>query len=84
MRLGLGVTLLAVAAGCSSTRAELKRDLDDRASEYLHCKPSQLDYTELDRLISTTKVKVSGCGKDVTYLLVESKWQKVANEPAPR
>ena len=75
--LALGGVLLATA--CSSTKAELRSQLGTKASDYLSCPEAGLEYTELDRLISTTKVKVSGCGKDVTYTLVESKWEKTGS-----
>ena len=78
-RLALALLFLA---GCSTSRAQLKDELGRRASDWLKCPEDQLQYQELDRLISTTKVKVSGCKREVTYKLVESRWQRAAdNEP---
>jgi hypothetical protein len=76
------LVVLCLAAGCSTPRAQLKQELGTRASDWLKCPQDQLDYQELDRLISTTKVKVSGCKREVTYKLVESRWQRAEdNEP---
>ncbi len=80
------MTRLAFAAllllGCSTPRAQLKTELGKRAADWLKCPEGDLKYQELDRLISTTKVKVSGCKRDVTYKLVESRWQRAEdNEP---
>jgi hypothetical protein len=78
-RLALFAVLLA---GCSTPLAQLKVELGRRTSDVLNCPEDRLKYEELDRLISSTKVKVTGCGKDVTWKLVESRWTKAApNEP---
>lgn len=79
MRLCFALLLLA---GCSTPRAQLKTELGGRASDWLKCPQDQLTFEELDRLISTTKVKVTGCKREVTYKLVESRWQRAQdNEP---
>jgi hypothetical protein len=76
------VLLLVVLAGCSTSRAQLKVELGRRASDALGCPEEKLTYEELDRLISTTRVKISGCGRNATWKLVESRWQRAAdNEP---
>lgn len=74
----LGLLLL----GCSTSRAQLKLELGRRSSDVLGCPEEKLQYKELDRLISTTKVKVTGCGREATWKLVESRWQRAQdNEP---
>jgi hypothetical protein len=73
--------LLLVAvllSGCSTPLAQLKVELGRRTSDALNCPEDKLKYEELDRLISSTKVKVKGCGRDVTWKLVESRWTKAA------
>lgn len=76
------VLLMMVLAGCSTSRAQLKLELGRRASDALGCPEEKLSYEELDRLISTTKVKITGCGRNATWKLVESRWTRAAdNEP---
>lgn len=76
------LALLALGlAGCSTPLAQLRVELGPRASEVMTCPEGELRYQELDRLISSTKVRVSGCGKESTWKLVESRWQKVTNHP---
>ena len=73
---------LLLLAGCSTPMAQLKVELGRRASDVLGCPEEKLQYKELDRLISTTKVKITGCGRDATWKLVESRWQRAQdNEP---
>ncbi len=74
-RLALFVELAALAVGCSTPLAELRRDLDGRAATELQCPADKLTYKELDRLISTTKLRVSGCDRTVEYQMVESQWR---------
>ena len=69
---------LVLLAGCSTPLSQLKVELGRRASDTLGCPEEKLKYEELDRFISTTKVKVSGCGRDATWKLVESRWTKAA------
>ncbi|MEW6433255.1 MAG: hypothetical protein AB1730_17260 [Myxococcota bacterium] len=68
------VALATLLAGCSTPMAQLKKELGPRASQYLECDEQSLQYEELERVISSTKVKVKGCGKEATYRLVESRW----------
>lgn len=68
------LTAFALLAGCSTPTAQLRQELGPRASKYLACDEQALEYKELDRLISSTKVRVTGCGKEATYKLVESRW----------
>lgn len=72
------VALAMVLAGCSTPLAQLKTELGRRSSDVMSCPEEKLKYEELDRLISSTKVKVTGCGRDVTWKLVESRWVKAA------
>ena len=84
MRLFWGLVLGPVffLAACSTPMAQLKVELGRRASDALGCPENKLQYKELDRLISSTKVKVTGCGRDATWKLVESRWTRAAdNEP---
>ena len=79
---GLAVLVLLVLGGCSTPLAQLKVELGRRSSDVLGCPEEKLDYKELDRLISSTKVKVTGCGRNATWKLVESRWQRAGdNEP---
>ena len=70
------LALAGGAVGCSTPRAQLKVELGARASEELKCPEDQVQFTELDRVISTTKVKASGCGREIVYQLEESRWHK--------
>ena len=80
MRLLLVACLLM--SGCSTPLAQLKVELGRRASDALGCPEDKLKYQELDRLISSTRVKITGCGRDGTWKLVESRWRRAAdNEP---
>ena len=68
--------------GCSTPLSQLKVELGRRASDALGCPEEKLAYKELDRLISSTKVKITGCGREGTWKLVESRWTRAAdNEP---
>jgi hypothetical protein len=79
VRLLPGLACLALL-GCSTSRAQLKAELGARASEEMECPEDQLQYKELDRLISTTKVEISGCGKSTTWKIVESRWTKARKD----
>ncbi|MDP2271912.1 MAG: hypothetical protein Q8N23_08130 [Archangium sp.] len=74
-----GAALCLVLAGCSTSTAQLRVELGRRASDALSCPEEKLAYKELDRLISSTRVKVSGCGRDATWKLVESRWTRAAD-----
>lgn len=75
-RLAVGWLLLL---GCSTPLAQLKVELGRRASDALGCPEEKLKYEELDRLISSTKVKITGCGRDGTWKLVESRWTRASD-----
>ena len=78
------VVLLGMVSllGCSTPMAQLKVELGRRASDALGCPEEKLQYQELDRLISTTRVKITGCGRDGTWKMVESRWTRAQdNEP---
>lgn len=70
----LFASALTVLAGCSTPLQQLRQELGPRASKYLECDEQKLEYKELERVISSTKVRVSGCGKQAIYRLVESRW----------
>ena len=76
--------LCVVLVGCSTPMAQLKVELGRRASDALSCPEEKLKYQELDRLISSTRVKVSGCGRDATWKLVESRWTRAADSEPVR
>lgn len=69
------LALLALA-GCATPMSELRAQLDEKASRSLSCPADQLSYEELEKLFSTTKVKITGCGNEATYEFVESEWKK--------
>jgi len=71
------LVLAGAIAGCSTPMAQLKKELGPRASSYLECDEKKLTYVELEKLITSTKVKVTGCGREATYQLVESRWTLV-------
>lgn len=83
-RLLLPLLVLLLLAACSTPLAQLKKDLGPRASDTLGCPEKELKYKELDRMISSTKVQITGCGKTVTYKLVESRWQQAAKDEPVR
>ncbi len=62
-------------AACSTPMAQLRQDLGARASTELQCPQEKLDYEELDRMMSSTKVKVTGCERIVVYEMIESRWK---------
>ena len=66
---------LVLLAACSTPMAELRKDLGPRAARELECKEDALQYQELDRMISSTKVRVDGCKRTVVYEMIESKWR---------
>lgn len=68
--------ILLLLAGCSTPLSQLKTELGQRTSDALSCPEDQLSYEELEKLISTTRVTVSGCGKSTTWKLIESRWQR--------
>jgi len=68
--------LLFAFAGCATPMSELRATLDERAARSLSCPADQLTYEELEKLFTTTRVKISGCGNSATYEFVESEWKK--------
>jgi hypothetical protein len=74
---------LALLLGCSTPTAQLRKELGPRVSEEFNCPEDQLVIKETDRLISTTRVLVRGCGKSASFALVEGRWSKVreVNQP---
>ncbi len=68
--------LALLVLACSTPLAQLRRELGPRAAEALRCEEAGLEFKELDRLISTTKVQVSGCGKSAVWTLAEGRWEK--------
>ncbi|GMU59362.1 MAG: hypothetical protein AMXMBFR34_11250 [Myxococcaceae bacterium] len=71
----LGIVIALSLAGCSTPLVQLKKELGPRASQYLECGEKELEYEELEKMISSTKVKVTGCGKEAIYRLEESRWK---------
>lgn len=67
---------LVLFAACSSELAQLRKDLGPRASGTLECREEELHYFEAEKIFSTTKVRVTGCGREVVYKLVESRWER--------
>lgn len=78
--------LLVVLAlcGCSTPLSQLKVELGPRAAREMECPEDKLAYKELDRLISSTKVKIAGCGRESTWKLVESRWTRAPNNEPVR
>jgi hypothetical protein len=68
-----------VLAGCSTAMAQLRKDVGPAASRYLECPEDQLTIEELQRLMMTTRVKVTGCGRSEVYVLEESKWKRTTH-----
>ncbi len=82
-RLGLiwaAMVVVSAAFGCSTPMAQLRAELGPRASAELECKEDKLEYQELDRMITSTKVKVTGCKRAVTYEMIESKWKMTRDD----
>jgi hypothetical protein len=76
--------LAGVLLGCSTPMAQLKLELGRRASDVLGCPEERLEYTEVARLISTTRVKIAGCGRNSTWKLVESRWRRAQDDEPTR
>jgi hypothetical protein len=72
--------LVLLASACSTPLAQLRLELGPRASREMECAEDKLAYKELDRLISSTKVKIKGCGRETTWKLVESRWTRARND----
>jgi hypothetical protein len=70
---------LLALTGCSTTMAQLRQDVAPSASKYLECPEDKLTIEELQRLVMTTRVKVTGCGRSEVYVLEESKWKRVTH-----
>ena len=70
---------LALAA-CSTPLGQLRQELGPRAATELRCPEEKLAYEELDRMISSTKVKVTGCERIVVYEMVESRWKMTRDQ----
>ncbi len=73
-------TALGCLSACSTPMAQLKTDLGPRASSELRCTEDKLTYQELDKLITTTKVKITGCQRSAIYEMVESRWRQTNDD----
>lgn len=69
---------LALLSGCSFNLAQLRDELTPRATADLSCKGSQLEFEEVKQTLAASNVKVSGCGRSVEYVMVQSQWRLVA------
>ena len=74
MKRPLGALVLLLG-GCSTPMAQLRQDLGPRAATELRCAEEKLTFEELDRMITSTKVKVTGCERIVVYEMIESRWK---------
>lgn len=70
--------LLALLSGCSFNLAQVRDELTPRATSDLSCKGSQLEFEEVKQTLAASNVKVSGCGRSVEYVMVQSQWRLVA------
>lgn len=68
--------VIVALAGCATPMSEIRAALDEKAARSLSCPADQLTYEELEKLFSTTRVKISGCGNSAVYEMVESQWKK--------
>lgn len=71
------IVLLAALSGCSFNLAQVRDDLTPRAKADLSCKGSQLEFEEVKQTLAASNVKVTGCGRTVEYMLVQSQWRLV-------
>jgi hypothetical protein len=55
----------------------LKRQLGPRAADAVHCPEGELAFEDQEHLFSTTKVRITGCGREGTWVFVEGHWEKV-------
>ena len=69
--------LFALFSGCSFNLAQVRDELTPRAKSDLSCKGSQLEFEELKQTLATSNVKVTGCGRTVEYVMVQSQWRLV-------
>ncbi|MER2566615.1 MAG: hypothetical protein ABTQ32_38185 [Myxococcaceae bacterium] len=73
-------------AGCSLNLAQVRDQLTPRAKADLECKGSQLEFEEVKQTLAASNVKVTGCGRTVEYVMVQSQWRLVEplrqSEPA--
>ncbi len=68
--------LLLALSACATPMAQLKLELGIRSSDALACPEQELEYEAVENLFSTTRARVTGCGKAVTWKLVESRWTR--------
>jgi len=71
---------LALLTSCSTPMSQLRQELGPRAATELRCAEEKLAYEELDRMISSTKVKVTGCERIVVYEMIESRWKMTRDQ----
>lgn len=64
-------------AGCSLNLAQVRDQLTPRAKADLECKGSQLEFEEVKQTLAASNVKVTGCGRTVEYVMVQSQWRLV-------
>ena len=67
---------VALVVGCSTPMAELRKEVSPLATAELKCPDKKLTYEELEKLLSTTRVRVRGCGREAVYRMEESRWKK--------
>lgn len=68
---------LLTASSCSLNLAQIRDDMSRRARSDLSCQKSELDFEELKQTLGAPNLKVSGCGRSVEYVMVESQWRLV-------
>jgi hypothetical protein len=77
VRRGLLVALVALA-GCSLNMAQVREELLPRARADLSCNGSELQFEELKQTLAASNVRVTGCGREIEYVLVQSQWRIVS------
>ncbi len=70
------VLVALVFCGCATPLSQLKEELGTRSSDALKCPEDELKYEDLEKLFSTVRTKVTGCGRSVTWKMVESRWTR--------
>lgn len=84
MRGGL-LALLSFATGCTMNLAQVRDEMSPRARSDLSCPKGSLDFEELKQTLGASNLKVTGCGREAEYVLVQSQWRLVQplRQPEP-
>ena len=79
MKAAFFVLLFVTLGGCATPLAQLRKDIGPAAADWHECPEDKLTFEEMQRLFTTTRVKVTGCNKTSQWVFEESKWNRDRN-----